>query len=158
MGIVYCKKCGQQTIEFLPGKDSRKCNVCGSTFVEAPEEITLERWLNEDGKQAIEEIVKASPEFDPYYFEHRDEIIAKESAEWNRKMAIGEAVKNGMNPKEALATNGNGYKNKPTCPTCGSTNVQKISVMSKVIGASMFGLFSKTAKSQFKCNDCGYKW
>lgn len=48
--------------------------------------------------------------------------------------------------------------NIPKCITCGSTNIQKISTGSKVMGAAMFGLFSKTAKSQFKCNDCGCKW
>ena len=44
------------------------------------------------------------------------------------------------------------------CPTCNSTKVNKISATSKVVGASMFGLFSKTARSQFKCERCGYKW
>ena len=46
----------------------------------------------------------------------------------------------------------------PTCPTCGSTNVEKISTAAKVGGAAMFGLLSKTARSQFKCKNCGYKW
>lgn len=44
------------------------------------------------------------------------------------------------------------------CPTCSSTRVKKISTTSKVAGAAMFGLFSKTARSQFKCEQCGYKW
>lgn len=44
------------------------------------------------------------------------------------------------------------------CPTCSSTKVKKISTTSKVAGAAMFGLFSKTARSQFKCEQCGYKW
>ena len=48
--------------------------------------------------------------------------------------------------------------NIPKCPTCGSTNIEKISATSKVVGAVAFGLFSKTAKSQFKCNNCGNKW
>ena len=48
--------------------------------------------------------------------------------------------------------------NKPKCPTCSSTNIQKISGTAKAIGAATFGIFSKTAKSQFKCNNCGYKW
>lgn len=48
--------------------------------------------------------------------------------------------------------------NIPKCPTCSSTNIQKISTTSKVVGASLFGLFSKNATSQFKCNNCGYKW
>ena len=48
--------------------------------------------------------------------------------------------------------------NIPKCPTCNSTDIKKISAMSKVAGATMFGLFSKTARSQFCCNNCGYKW
>lgn len=48
--------------------------------------------------------------------------------------------------------------NVPTCPTCSSTNITKVSTTSKVAGAVAFGLFSKTARSQFKCNNCGYKW
>lgn len=50
------------------------------------------------------------------------------------------------------------WLNKPKCPTCGSTRVKKISTTSKVAGAAMFGLLSKTARSQFKCEQCGYKW
>lgn len=49
-------------------------------------------------------------------------------------------------------------KYSPKCPTCGSTNIEKISTTSKVVGATMFGLLSKTARSQFKCKNCGYKW
>ena len=49
-------------------------------------------------------------------------------------------------------------ENFPKCPTCGSLNVKKISAVSKVAGASMFGLFSKTSRSQFCCRNCGYKW
>ena len=49
-------------------------------------------------------------------------------------------------------------ENLPKCPTCGSTNIEKISSFDKAAGAVMFGLFSKTAKSQFKCRKCGYKW
>lgn len=47
---------------------------------------------------------------------------------------------------------------KPKCPTCQSTNIKKISTTSKVMGAIGFGLLSKTAKSQFECKNCGYKW
>lgn len=48
--------------------------------------------------------------------------------------------------------------NIPTCPTCCSTNIQKISGLSRAAHGYMFGLFSKTAKSQFCCKNCGYKW
>ena len=49
-------------------------------------------------------------------------------------------------------------KHIPKCPTCQSTNIKKISSVSKVAHGFAFGLFSKTAKSQFECNDCHYKW
>lgn len=52
----------------------------------------------------------------------------------------------------------NNNTNKLHCPTCNSTKVKKISGTAKVAGAAMFGLFSKTARSQFKCENCGYKW
>lgn len=49
-------------------------------------------------------------------------------------------------------------QNIPKCPTCSSTNIRKISITRKVAGAIGFGLLSKTAKSQFECKNCGYKW
>lgn len=50
------------------------------------------------------------------------------------------------------------WQNKPKCHTCGSVNIKRISTTSKVVGAAMFGLFSKMARSQFKYENCGYKW
>lgn len=47
---------------------------------------------------------------------------------------------------------------KPTCPTCGSTNIERISAGKKLMGSMMFGLFSKDAKSTFHCKNCNYKW
>lgn len=50
------------------------------------------------------------------------------------------------------------YSSTPHCPTCNSTNVKRISAASKAVGVGLFGIFSKTARSQFECKDCGYKW
>lgn len=49
-------------------------------------------------------------------------------------------------------------KNTPKCPTCSSTNISRISTLKKATHAFAFGLFSNTAKSQFECKNCGYKW
>lgn len=46
----------------------------------------------------------------------------------------------------------------PKCPTCGSTNIQKISLVSKALGGYMWGIFSSNIRNTFKCNNCGYKW
>ncbi len=46
----------------------------------------------------------------------------------------------------------------PRCPTCGSTNISKISLTSKAVGGAMFGIFSSNIRNTYKCNVCGYKW
>lgn len=56
--------------------------------------------------------------------------------------------------KNASQTSSNTIK----CPTCNSTKVKRISSTAKVAGAVAFGLLSKTARSQFRCENCGYKW
>lgn len=47
---------------------------------------------------------------------------------------------------------------KPKCPTCSSTNVQKIGAGERVASVGLFGLFSKKINKTFKCKDCGYSW
>lgn len=47
----------------------------------------------------------------------------------------------------------------PKCPTCQSTNVEKISLKSKAGKVALVGIFAigKVSKT-FKCNTCGYQW
>ena len=49
-------------------------------------------------------------------------------------------------------------KNIPKCPTCNSTNINKISTTSKAVNVALFGLFGNKRKKQFHCNNCGYEW
>jgi predicted RNA-binding Zn-ribbon protein involved in translation (DUF1610 family) len=46
----------------------------------------------------------------------------------------------------------------PKCPTCGSTNVEKISTAQKALGLALVGLFSSNLGKTMHCKDCGYKW
>lgn len=151
--LMYCKKCGRVI------NNSDKCDVCNSTTYKVPEKFWLDGIdfliSNDSKKLLIEECVKSSPEFDEQLFNSRDEILAKENAKYDQAMKIGSAIRQGADPKTAFKNNG---ENLPKCPTCGSSNIKKISTASKIAGATMFGLFSKTAKSQFKCDNCGYKW
>ena len=48
--------------------------------------------------------------------------------------------------------------NVPRCPTCGSTNIERISLGAKAVGGYMFGIFSSNIRRTYKCNDCKYKW
>ena len=105
--------------------------------------------------QFIEECIKSSPEFDEYLFNNRDRIKTQKSAEYERDMAIGDAIRQGADVKTAFR---NGGQNIPKCPTCGSLNVRHISGGERVASVGFFGIFSKKINKTFKCGNCGYTW
>jgi predicted RNA-binding Zn-ribbon protein involved in translation (DUF1610 family) len=43
----------------------------------------------------------------------------------------------------------------PHCPTCGSTNIEKIGVLECGASVAILGLFSKKINKSFKCQNCG---
>lgn len=47
---------------------------------------------------------------------------------------------------------------KPHCPTCNSTDVQKISTAKRVVSTELLGLASSTIGKTMECKKCGYKW
>lgn len=49
-------------------------------------------------------------------------------------------------------------QNIPKCPTCGSTNVERISTAQKAFGFALVGLFSSNLGKTMHCKNCGYKW
>lgn len=151
--LMYCKKCGRLI------QDSKKCDICDSVTYQVPTQYLMKDVdFLIDSKledQFIEECVKSSPEFDEYLFNNRDRIKAQKSAEYERDMAIGDAIRQGADVKTAFR---NGGQNMPKCPTCGSLNVRHISGGERVASVGFFGIFSKKINKTFKCGNCGYTW
>lgn len=141
---MYCKKCGRLV------QNSKICDCCKSTTYPVPqkyldEDLSFMTKDSETEQLLIEELVKPSPEFDQYLFDHRDEILAQKSAEFNAKMAIGKAI---LEEQSRV----------PKCPTCGSTNIRKMGEVERGASIWAFGLFSRKINKTFKCNSCGYTW
>lgn len=137
--LYYCEKCGGTGV-----LDFDVCVQCGShnSYKSVPDEYVDDYAIKDDLKaEFIENIVKSSPNFEQECWDRREAF--KEIQKHNDELLENDKVK---------------QANIPKCPTCGSTDIKKISVMSKAVGATMFGLFSKTARSQFKCKNCGYEW
>ena len=42
----------------------------------------------------------------------------------------------------------------PKCPTCGSTNIKKISTTNRIVSTGLFGLASSKIGKQWHCNNC----
>ena len=46
----------------------------------------------------------------------------------------------------------------PKCPTCGSSDLSKVSTMAKAGSVMMWGLLSQKVKKTWHCNNCKYEW
>lgn len=144
---IYCKNCGFVSTECDVKKEI--CPICKNKLYKTSQEAgyfvnriekSMPTWEDVVRHKYLKNII-----FDKEISERRSGIEYKKQQDELRKL------KSNSSKHE---------KNKfvPKCPTCGSTNIKKISATSKVIGAATFGLFSRTAKSQFHCNNCGYMW
>lgn len=60
--------------------------------------------------------------------------------------------------QEYWDTAGRSEQPKPKCPTCGSTDLRKVSVGTKAVSVGLFGIFSQKVKKTWHCNSCGYEW
>ena len=146
MALHSCKKCGRRVQNFDKGKDC-KCDCCGSITYPVPQQYLLNdaclTFKDKESEQLlIEELVKPSPEFDQYLFDHRDEILSQKHEEFQAKMNHGKAI---------LQEQSRQVK----CTYCGSTNVRKIGYVSRGISTYLWGLASKKIAKQWHCNNCG---
>lgn len=101
---------------FMLKSDDKICDCCKSTVYPVPDEyLDCEFSVDPNKKEEfIEKYIKSSPEFDPYLFEHRDEILARENMKLNEALAHGASI---LEEKSRI----------PKCPICGSTNIKSIS-------------------------------
>ena len=145
--LCYCKKCGRIILFII--EDKLECDCCHSKVYPVPYEFLVgesKMVINKNLKQQfINEYIKTSPEFDQYLFDHRDEILSKQSAEFDAKMTHGKTI---LEEKSRV----------PKCPTCQSTNIRKMGGIERGASIYAFGLFSKKINKTFKCQNCGYTW
>ena len=143
--------------------DAKKCDICNSITYPVPEKYLL-IWKGEIDYDTIdkskkdhfiEECIKSSPEYDQQLFDNRDAIRAQQSAKYEQAMAIGNAIRQGADVKTAFR---NGGQNIPKCPTCGSTNIKRISGTKRWLTTGLFGLASSDIGKTMVCKNCGYKF
>ena len=73
-----------------------------------------------------------------------------------------EEVDYGLSPQQIAYNNqvAREWQNKPKCPTCGSTNLSKITVTKRAVKVGLFGIFGAIddAGKTYKCDSCGCKF
>lgn len=147
----YCPICG-----IVSTSENEECNYCDSEigYFESKRDIeyykSRARKLYNDQihwrKVVVEEEAKNNSlfEIDQYNFSHSEDGIDKVT-----RKTIRQSIQEINNPDK---------NNIPKCPTCNSANIKRISGMKRAFHGYAFGIFSKTAFSQFECQNCGYKW
>lgn len=163
--VKYCPYCGYvfSEIELMLKSIQGTCLRCNSKTL-PKESLNDENYYHDMAKmrfpsdetyrgnrgsfrwrEIVEEEAAQNPLFDKNLYEKR---IEKEI----------ESSKSGMKQLDIFIEDKIKDKNIPKCPTCGSSKIKTISIARKAAGAWAFGILSKTARSQFQCQNCGYKW
>lgn len=147
--LEYCDKCGHlwQKVENRDEKYN-VCDICKNHLKIVPDEYFADHpdfrvLISKDMEQKlINDLVLTSPNFDQYYFDHKDEIQGQQSRELSAKMEHGKAILEEQS-------------RRVTCTYCGSTNIKKIGLLNRAVSTELWGLGSKKIGKQFHCNNCG---
>lgn len=169
MALLKCIECKHDVSEY-----AQHCMYCG-----CPASITLEK-IEEEKEKKKEKIESYSKQFDD--LGDNDIIICPECKTSRKKKDVvadnyiciicgnklnePEEVKNRekienktiSKNSQPVLVRPKARPNIPKCPTCGSTNIEKISTGSKVVGAAMLGILSSDVRNTMHCKNCGAKW
>ena len=137
----------------------KECNVCHMIFLE--EDI-----IKHTGTTNICPVCHTKDSFvekylmdikrisnDPDFIQAMIKLHDEDPIEYQLKMSQFKA-----NLKQQESSEKVEEDNKPKCPTCGSTNIEKISLGKKAVGGALFGILSSNVRKSMHCKNCGYKW
>ena len=178
--MKYCLECGRIYSESYDEYENDNCLSCGMLLIE-DKSMTEEQFLQLSEKQKDEyelkiyNICKQSEFFmEDEYNAHREDLsdwyltfrfdkyeqLTGEKA-WTKENDLYHTMKARQEVNDAVARHAgmtSGKSNVPKCPTCSSTNIQKIGGLERGASIAVFGLFSKKINKSFKCSNCGYTW
>lgn len=145
----YCPKCKHN---FSDAFD--ECVYCGSELKNGTieiEDIQIEKQIYEMTDAEI---------LDKYsdYKKRIEDQTGRKMSDAEFLLGIREARRDSSNHQADKYTKNIQKSNVPRCPTCQSTDIKKISGLSKAGSIAMWGIFSRKAHKQWHCNNCDSEW
>lgn len=139
--IRYCPKCGEIALTSM--RPNEKCLYCG-TILQDTEYICYDvidhgNLKPEIRKAIFEKYIKNSPSYS------EEAVKQREEKEYRNRLNLPSSYK----AKEA---------NKPKCPTCGSTNIKRITTANRAVSVLTLGILSGKIGKNYECLDCKVKW
>lgn len=139
--VRYCPKCGN--IEMWQPELVPVCEYCKSELI-ATEYILKDVIEHGDVKPEIRKaIFEKYIKDNPMYSE--EAVKQREEKEYRNRLNMPSSYKS----KES---------NKPKCPTCGSTNVKRITTANRAVSVLTLGILSGKIGKNYECLDCKAKW
>ena len=154
--VSFCPKCKMMYGYSPEKKDEDKVKICGYKGCDGK---IIHTKIYAIERLYIEEISK-DREFLAAMNELRNnDIIAYKERMAQYKRIYEETHKSLVDNKtQSIQQQTCTQVNQPKCPTCGSTNIEKISTGKKIKGSMLFGIFSSDVRKTMHCKNCGYKW
>ena len=164
--LLFCNKCGK-TSTSSSYKIGDRCYTCeigtyigtGIDWSTAYMELSKEYKKIHDGHCPSH--LESSEILRQKYFYGKLDNEVDYSAVKKRKYSEspeGIEEQNRITDRWYAKQNAQKFSTGPKCPTCGSTNIRKISTGERMVSVGILGLFSKKINKSFKCNSCGYTW
>ena len=159
--VKFCPVCNEtkQNTYLFYNNEKFKEFTKGYFYIAEPKEDTricpcCEKGVLEDSPLTFEEfkIIDDVSDSDRQFLEAMIELKKNDPIEYQLKMSQFKA-----NLKQQESNRAE-EDNKPKCPTCRSTDIEKISLGKKTVGGALFGLFSSNVRNTMRCKQCGYKW
>lgn len=145
----YCPKCKHN---FSDAFD--ECAYCGSELKNGTieiEDIQTEKQIYEMTDAEI---------LDKYsdYKKRIEDQTGRKMSDAEFLLGIREARRDSLNHQADKYTKNIQESNVPKCPTCQSTDIKKLSGLSKAGSVVMWGIFSRKVHKQWHCNNCDSEW
>ena len=156
--VMYCEKCGFIGHILF----SKQCKHCKTKMKILSEDmkykyhIFVEDWVEiykEEIAHRKDNFVTNELQSNPLFSieEYNKQInkqieVENEISEYQKKKQLE------IQSKNLKTMNNNNCV--PKCPTCGSTNIKKISTTNRIVSTGLFGLASSKIGKQWHCNNC----
>ena len=162
--VMICPTCGFIALSdgYNPENPQMKCQKCDNDMINTKMtgytygEACVACRQKEIDQKLRESFVINNSEFNSE--KYNENIQDEKEKELNRIIETGKTIEQEKVEYDRKQKEIESNKTKPRCPTCGSTNIEKISTTSKITGGFLFGVFSSNVRKTFKCKNCGYRW
>lgn len=143
--ITYCPVCGYGVES--QGGEQINCPHCNSEIEVAESEYTYDYYIDKakeiynNGFKSFEVLAETEIYSNPLFNQELHDKVKEEKSK----------------PKpQTIEVSDETYI--PKCPVCQSPNIKKLSATNRGLHLIAVGVASKTARSQFVCRNCGYKF